>query len=128
MKSFSFSPPTPLVPSPPPHPFHVTVTTTSSFLLIVPATKANYSTRSLLDISINDISINFLANTDEIRLLRTIESRTFDAFMAASAAVVKSNYSRILADVRPRIAYEPVESSRNWKLTEATKGVTVEAR
>ncbi|KAJ9163078.1 hypothetical protein P3X46_022790 [Hevea brasiliensis] len=103
---------------------------------------------ALLAVSTNDNSIKILANSDGIRLLRTVD-RTFDASRAASAAVVKapaiSNFtsvnatvgtsildraapvtpvvginsdSRSLVDVKPRIADEPVEASRTWKLTE----------
>ncbi|KAK9947528.1 hypothetical protein M0R45_003148 [Rubus argutus] len=43
----------------------------------------------LLAVSTNDNGIKILANSDGIRLLRTVESRTFDASRAASAAVVK---------------------------------------
>lgn len=43
----------------------------------------------LLAASTNDNSIKILANSDGIRLLRTVENRTFDASRAASAAVVK---------------------------------------
>ncbi|EEF35191.1 WD-repeat protein, putative [Ricinus communis] len=109
---------------------------------------------SLLAISTNENSIKFLANSEGIRLLRTVENRTFDASRAASAAVVKgpaignfptgnatagtsisiveraaavapmvgiNNDSRILADVKPRIADEPTENSRIWKLTEVNE-------
>ncbi|KAJ6863539.1 hypothetical protein NC652_040160 [Populus alba x Populus x berolinensis] len=41
---------------------------------------------TLLAVSTNDNSIKILANSDGIRLLRTVESRTFDASRAASAA------------------------------------------
>ncbi|XP_021616763.1 topless-related protein 4 isoform X2 [Manihot esculenta] len=104
---------------------------------------------ALLAVSTNDNSIKILANPDGVRLLRTVENRTFDASRAASASVVKapavSNFasinstvgtsildraasvtpvaginsdSRNLVDVKPRIADEPVEASRTWKLTE----------
>ncbi|OAY31471.1 topless-related protein 4 isoform X2 [Manihot esculenta] len=45
---------------------------------------------ALLAVSTNDNSIKILANSDGIRLLRTVENRTFDASRAASAAVVKA--------------------------------------
>ncbi|KAL9339692.1 hypothetical protein Peur_068707 [Populus x canadensis] len=45
---------------------------------------------TLLAVSTNDNSIKILANSDGIRLLRTVESRTFDASRAASAAVAKA--------------------------------------
>ena len=41
----------------------------------------------LLAVSTNDNSVKILANADGIRLLRTMESRTFDASRVASAAV-----------------------------------------
>ncbi|PRQ46323.1 putative transcription factor WD40-like family [Rosa chinensis] len=44
----------------------------------------------LLAVSTNDNGIKILANSDGIRLLRTVESRTFDASRAASVAVVKA--------------------------------------
>uniref|UniRef100_A0A6M2EHW5 CTLH domain-containing protein n=1 Tax=Populus davidiana TaxID=266767 RepID=A0A6M2EHW5_9ROSI len=44
---------------------------------------------TLLAVSTNDNSIKILANSDGIRLLRTVENRTFDASRAASASVVK---------------------------------------
>ncbi|XP_034223310.1 topless-related protein 4-like isoform X3 [Prunus dulcis] len=102
----------------------------------------------LLAASTNDNGIKILANSDGIRLLRTVESRTFDASRAASAAAVKppplgtfgsssivgtsigeraapvvamvglNSDSRSLVDVKPRIADESGEKSRIWKLTE----------
>ncbi|KAJ6673234.1 TOPLESS-RELATED PROTEIN 1-LIKE ISOFORM X1 [Salix viminalis] len=45
---------------------------------------------TLLAVSTNDNSIKILANSDGMRLLRSVESRTFDASRAASAAVVKA--------------------------------------
>ncbi|CAB4319027.1 unnamed protein product [Prunus armeniaca] len=102
----------------------------------------------LLAASTNDNGIKILANSDGIRLLRTVESRTFDASRAASAAAVKApplgtfgsssivgtsigersapvvamvglnSDSRSLVDVKPRIADESIEKSRIWKLTE----------
>ncbi|XP_057485979.1 topless-related protein 4-like isoform X2 [Actinidia eriantha] len=102
----------------------------------------------LLAISTNDNGIKILANTDGIRLLRTVESRSFDASRGGSAAVVKaptlgtlgvptpggsSNVdrpapmssivamngdNRSLVDVKPRIADESADKSRIWKLTE----------
>ncbi|CAN6540784.1 unnamed protein product [Malus baccata var. baccata] len=44
----------------------------------------------LLAASTNDNGIKILANSDGIRLLRTVESRTLDASRAASAAAVKA--------------------------------------
>ncbi|PSR84523.1 Topless-related protein [Actinidia chinensis var. chinensis] len=102
----------------------------------------------LLAISTNDNGIKILANTDGIRLLRTVESRSFDVSRVGSAAVVKaptlgtfgvptpggsSNVdrpapmssiaamngdNRSLVDAKPRIADESADKSRIWKLTE----------
>ncbi|XP_054821523.1 topless-related protein 4-like isoform X1 [Prosopis cineraria] len=44
----------------------------------------------LLAVSTNDNGIKILANTDGIRLLRTVENRTFDASRVATASVVKA--------------------------------------
>ncbi|XP_015894468.3 topless-related protein 4-like isoform X2 [Ziziphus jujuba] len=43
----------------------------------------------LLAVSTNDNGVKILANTDGIRLLRTVENRAFDASRVASTAVVK---------------------------------------
>lgn len=43
----------------------------------------------LLAVSTNDNNVKILANAEGIRLLRTVENRTFDASRVASAAVVK---------------------------------------
>lgn len=43
-------------------------------------------------VSTNDSGVKILANAEGIRLLRTVENRTFDASRVASAAVVKVNY------------------------------------
>lgn len=43
----------------------------------------------LLAVSTNDNAVKILANTDGIRLLRTMENRSFDASRVASASVVK---------------------------------------
>ena len=45
----------------------------------------------LLAVSTNDNGLKILANADGIRLLRTVESRSFDASRIASAAIVKVN-------------------------------------
>lgn len=45
----------------------------------------------LLAVSTNENGIKILANSDGIRLLRTVENRSFDASRVASAAVVKVN-------------------------------------
>ncbi|KAK4257416.1 hypothetical protein QN277_007009 [Acacia crassicarpa] len=44
----------------------------------------------LLAVSTNDNGIKILANADGIRLLRTVENRTFDASRVATASVVKA--------------------------------------
>ncbi|XP_008456943.1 topless-related protein 4-like isoform X1 [Cucumis melo] len=44
----------------------------------------------LLAVSTNDNGIKILANAEGIRMLRTVENRTFDASRVASAAVVKA--------------------------------------
>ncbi|CAN1215370.1 Topless-related protein 4 [Linum perenne] len=43
----------------------------------------------LLAVSTSDNSVKILANSDGIRLLKTVENRTFDASRATSAAIVK---------------------------------------
>jgi hypothetical protein len=43
----------------------------------------------LLAVSTNDNGVKILANADGIRMLRTVENRTFDASRVASAAAVK---------------------------------------
>lgn len=43
----------------------------------------------LLAVSTNDNGVKILANADGIRLLRTVENRTYDASRVASAAIVK---------------------------------------
>lgn len=47
----------------------------------------------LLAVSTNDNGVKILANSDGIRLLRTVENRTFDASRVASSAVVKVKIS-----------------------------------
>lgn len=47
----------------------------------------------LLAVSTNDNGVKILANPDGIRLLRTMETRTFDASRVASASVVKVKIS-----------------------------------
>ncbi|KAJ4708228.1 Topless-related protein [Melia azedarach] len=44
----------------------------------------------LLAVSTNDNGVKILANADGIRLLRTVENRTYDASRVASAAIVKA--------------------------------------
>lgn len=46
----------------------------------------------LLAVSTNENGVKILANSDGIRLLRTVENRSFDASRVASAAVVKVNF------------------------------------
>ncbi|XP_021899272.1 topless-related protein 4-like [Carica papaya] len=102
----------------------------------------------LLAVSTSDNGVKILANADGIRLLRTVESRTFDASRVAPAAVkaptisafasgnapvgtsigervtpvaamdVMNNDGRSLVDVKPRIGDESMTKSRIWKLTE----------
>ncbi|KAI5680896.1 hypothetical protein M9H77_02123 [Catharanthus roseus] len=102
----------------------------------------------LMAVSTNDNGIKILANAEGVRLLRTMENRPFDASRMASASVVKppgigfgaagatvgssivdrispitpmvsmNGDNRNLADVKPRVADEPADKSRIWKLTE----------
>ena len=44
---------------------------------------------TLLAVSSNDNGVKILANSDGIRLLRTVENRSFDASRVAPAAIVK---------------------------------------
>lgn len=50
----------------------------------------------LLAVSTNENGIKVLANTDGIRLLRTVESRSFDSPKIAPGAVVKVHKNFIL--------------------------------
>ncbi|KAK3025864.1 hypothetical protein RJ639_042293, partial [Escallonia herrerae] len=103
----------------------------------------------LLAMSTTENGIKIVANVDGIRLLRTVENRSFDASRVSSAAIVKAptmgtfgsssanvgssivdrvtpmasmvamnGDNRSLVDVKPRIADESVDKSRNWKMTE----------
>jgi len=102
----------------------------------------------LLAVSTSDNGIKILANTDGIRLLRTLDNREIDASRAGSSSVVKAptmgmfganapvglslvdrsaptasivamnGDNRSLVDVKPRVADESVDKSRIWKLTE----------
>lgn len=102
----------------------------------------------LLAVSTSDNGVKILANGDGIRLLRTVENRTFDASRVASAAAVKvptiatfgsanvavgtsigDRAAPVAAmvgmssdsrslDIKPKIADESVDKSRMWKLTE----------
>ncbi|XP_062148973.1 topless-related protein 4-like isoform X2 [Alnus glutinosa] len=102
----------------------------------------------LLAVSTNDNGVKILANADGIRMLRTVENRTFDASRVASAAAVKVSTISTFGsanvavgtsigdrtapvaamvgmsndsrslDVKPRIADESVDKSRLCKLTE----------
>ncbi|KAE9464317.1 hypothetical protein C3L33_03710, partial [Rhododendron williamsianum] len=105
----------------------------------------------LLAISTNENGIKILANTDGIRLLRTLETRSFDPSRAGSSSVLKASTmgtfganppvglsiidrsaptasivamngdNRSLLDVKPRVADESVDKSRIWKLTEISE-------
>ncbi|KAJ8755367.1 hypothetical protein K2173_019165 [Erythroxylum novogranatense] len=104
---------------------------------------------TLLAVSANDNGIKLLANTDGIRLLRTFENLSYDA-SRASEAVAKPTINPIsaaaatsvgladrgtsavaitgmngdarnLGDVKPRIAEEPNDKSKIWKLTEISE-------
>ncbi|XP_058206857.1 topless-related protein 4-like isoform X1 [Rhododendron vialii] len=102
----------------------------------------------LLAISTNENGIKILANIDGIRLLQTLETRSFDPSRAGSSSVLKASTmgtfganppvglsiidrsaptasivamngdNRGLLDVKPRVADESVDKSRIWKLTE----------
>ncbi|XP_057967395.1 topless-related protein 4-like isoform X2 [Malania oleifera] len=65
----------------------------------------------LLAVSTNDNGIKILANTDGMRLLRTMENRSFDASRIASAAVMKapaiSSFSAASATVGTSIGDRP---------------------
>ncbi|KAK1287265.1 Topless-related protein 1 [Acorus calamus] len=99
---------------------------------------------TLLAVSANDNMIKILANADGLRLLRTLENRSFDASRAASETMAKplmnpmatvaaattsgitqsvsmvgmNGDTRNLGDVKPRITEEPLDKSKIWKLTE----------
>ncbi|KAK3416925.1 hypothetical protein EUGRSUZ_H02668 [Eucalyptus grandis] len=70
----------------------------------------------LLAISTSDNSIKILANVDGIRLLRTADNQPFDASRITLGPLMKNSDS--MADVKPRIADDSGDKSRNWKLTE----------
>ncbi|KAL8094642.1 hypothetical protein AgCh_036252 [Apium graveolens] len=72
----------------------------------------------LLAVSTNDNGIKILANTDGIRLLRSVERRSFDASRISSAAIVKNGESRNLPDMKPRLTDESVGKCRTWKVAE----------
>ncbi|XP_066396114.1 protein TPR3 [Miscanthus floridulus] len=103
---------------------------------------------TLLAVSTVDNGIKILANADGLRLLRTLENRSFDASRnatetvtkpliltaAANAAAASSSVaaapsaitamngdSRSLVDVKPRIADESLDRSKVWKLIEITE-------
>ncbi|ONL96154.1 topless-related2 [Zea mays] len=105
---------------------------------------------TLLAVSTADNGIKILANADGLRLLRTLENRSFDASRNASEAVTKplinpltaaanaaaasssgagapsaitamNGDSRSLVDVKPRIADESLDKSKVWKLMEITE-------
>ncbi|KAF8034494.1 hypothetical protein BT93_C0724 [Corymbia citriodora subsp. variegata] len=71
---------------------------------------------NLLAVSTSDNSIKILANSDGIRLLRTVDNRPFDASGVTPGPIMKDSES--MADVKPRIADESGDKSRIWKLTE----------
>ncbi|PPR80534.1 hypothetical protein GOBAR_AA40176 [Gossypium barbadense] len=71
---------------------------------------------SLLAVSTNDNGIKILANSDGMRLLRTLENLSYDALRTAEAP--KNGDARSLGDVKPRITEEPSDKSKIWKLTE----------
>uniref|UniRef100_A0A0E0GJV4 CTLH domain-containing protein n=1 Tax=Oryza nivara TaxID=4536 RepID=A0A0E0GJV4_ORYNI len=110
---------------------------------------------TLLAVSTHENGIKILANADGVRLLRTLENRSFDASRSASETVTKplmnpltaaaaaaasaaaagtssgnaappaitalNGDSRSLVDVKPRIADEPLDKSKVWKLMEITE-------
>ncbi|AQL07982.1 Protein TOPLESS [Zea mays] len=105
---------------------------------------------TLLAVSTVDNGIKILANADGLRLLRTLENRSFDASRNASEAVTKplinpltaaanaaaasssgagapsavtamNGDTRSLVDVKPRIADESLDKSKAWKLMEITE-------
>ncbi|KAL3745215.1 hypothetical protein ACJRO7_014346 [Eucalyptus globulus] len=69
----------------------------------------------LLAVSTNDNSIKILANADGIRLLRTMDNWPFDASRITLGPLMKDNES--MADVKPGIADDSGDKSRNWKPT-----------
>ncbi|CAL9194584.1 protein TPR3-like [Musa acuminata AAA Group] len=103
---------------------------------------------TLLAVSTHDNGIKILANADGIRLLRTLENRSFDASRTVSETITKPMMSplsaaavattsgitdrtappmpisgmngdgRNLVDVKPRITDELMDKSKIWKLTE----------
>ncbi|KAG9138676.1 hypothetical protein Leryth_018567 [Lithospermum erythrorhizon] len=101
----------------------------------------------LLAVSTNENGIKILANTDGVKLLRTVENRPFEPSRTASAAIVKSpsvgdfgagtpgsklsdrmgsmalmgamnGDSRSFVDLKSRMTDEPTDKSRIWKLME----------
>ncbi|CAL9050611.1 unnamed protein product [Musa banksii] len=104
---------------------------------------------TLLAISTHDNGIKILANTDGLRLLRTLENRSFDASRTVSETVTKpvinplsaaasaatssgiitppmaiagmNGDSRNLVDAKPRITDESMDKSKIWKLTEVNE-------
>ncbi|KAM7508215.1 hypothetical protein LguiA_018668 [Lonicera macranthoides] len=67
----------------------LTTTDAEGGLLASPSIRFNKE-GILLAVSTNENGIKILANSDGIRLLRTVENRSFDASRVASAAVVKA--------------------------------------
>ncbi|KAJ3695527.1 hypothetical protein LUZ60_000904 [Juncus effusus] len=105
---------------------------------------------TLLAVSTQDNGIKILANADGVRLLRTLENRSFDPSRNMSEAVTKplispltagaasssvaerpsapiainamNGESRNMVDVKPRItADESMDKSKIWKLTEISE-------
>ncbi|KAL3745212.1 hypothetical protein ACJRO7_014343 [Eucalyptus globulus] len=70
----------------------------------------------LLAISTGDNSIKILANANGIRLLRTMDNWPFDASRITPGPIMKDSES--MADVKPGIADDSGDKSRNWKPTE----------
>ncbi|KAB2065464.1 hypothetical protein ES319_A09G090300v1 [Gossypium barbadense] len=104
---------------------------------------------SLLAVSANDNGIKILANSDGMRLLRTLENLSYDASRtpeapkptinpisaaaAATSAVLADRSASVVAipgmngdarsfaDVKPRITEESSDKSKIWKLTEISE-------
>ncbi|KAF8395885.1 hypothetical protein HHK36_019840 [Tetracentron sinense] len=104
-----------------------------------------YKEGALLAVSANENGIKILSNADGLRLLRTFESRSFDASRVVSetptigpiSAVVAATSSELadrgapmvaiagmngetrnLGDVKPKLTEEANDKSKIWKLTE----------
>ncbi|KAK3436843.1 hypothetical protein EUGRSUZ_C01368 [Eucalyptus grandis] len=105
----------------------------------------------LLAVSTSDNSVKILANADGLRLLRTVENRSYDASRVTPVPLVKppiaafgsgnatvgaslvdrgapvaamvSMNSESMADVKPKFADESGDKSRIWKLTEINESL-----